>query len=408
MHYSHPKTGLKRSLVLLCSALALPALAAPLTEAESLRRALARAEFSELDRAHIHEAEADAVESQLWPNPSLELRRDNGSRTRESAWQFSQPLDISGRRGWRQQAAAHRVEAAQADTRAALRQRRAELREAFYRVVLQQQRLNAVEQWAQRLGAIAASVGQRVRAGDAAGYDHRRLLREHQAATTKLVELRAEGERQRARLATLMGQERTLDEEVVGPLAPDAPADLASLRARLARRPELAALGLRAAAAQADQLAAQAVLPPLALGLGGKQTDDGVVRATSTVLALSIPLPLFDRQQAAQQRTAAQALAARASHRLAQQHAQGELLGLYAQASELAAAAERYRRNASADFSNLVRIAETAYRAGESTVLELLDAYRSALDAETTALDLEWQARSARIELDQLTEMDAE
>ena len=407
MHYSYPKTGLKRSLVLLCSALALPALAAPLTEAESLRRALARAELSELDRAHIHEAEADAVESQLWPNPSLELRRDNSSRTRESAWQFSQALDISGRRGWRQQATAHRVEAAQADTRAAHRQRRAELREAFYRVVLQQQRLDAFEQWAQRLGAIAASVGQRVRAGDAAGYDHRRLLREHQAATTKLVELRAEGERQRARLAALMGQER-IDEELVGPLAPDAPADLASLRARLARRPELAALGLRAAAAQADQLAAQAVLPPLALGLGGKQTDDGIVRETSTVLSLSIPLPLFDRQQAAQQRTAAQALAARAEHRLAQQRAGGELLGLYAQASELAAAAERYRRNASADFSSLVRIAETAYRAGESTVLELLDAYRSALDAETTALDLEWQARSARIELDRLTEMDAE
>lgn len=407
MHYSHPKTGLKRSLVLLCSALALPTLAAPLTEAESVRRALARAEFSELDRARLHEAEADAVESQLWPNPSLELRRDNGSRTRESAWQFSQALDISGRRGWRQQAAAHRVEAAQADTRAARRQRRAELREAFYRVVLQQQRLDAFEQWAQRLGAIAESVGQRVRTGDAAGYDHRRLLREHQAARTKLVELRAEGERQRARLAALMGQER-IDEELVGPLAPDAPADLASLRAQLARRPELAALGLRAEAAQAEQLAAQAILPPLALGLGGKQTDDGVVRTTSTVLALSIPLPLFDRQQAAQQRTAAQALAARASHRLAQQHAQGELLGLYAQANELAAAAERYRRNASADFANLVRIAETAYRAGESTVLELLDAYRSALDAETTALDLEWQARNARIELDRLTEMDIE
>ena len=50
-----------------------------------------------------------------------------------------------------------------------------------------------------------------------------------------------------------------------------------------------------------------------------------------------------------------------------------------------------------------MRIAEVAYRAGESTVLELLDAYKGALDAETTALDLEWKAREVRIELDQLT-----
>ena len=67
------------------------------------------------------------------------------------------------------------------------------------------------------------------------------------------------------------------------------------------------------------------------------------------------------------------------------------------------AAAERYRRDAVAPSADLVRIAETAYRTGESTVLELLDAYKGALEAETMALDLEWKAREASIELDQLT-----
>ena len=63
----------------------------------------------------------------------------------------------------------------------------------------------------------------------------------------------------------------------------------------------------------------------------------------------------------------------------------------------------RYRSDAVAPSAELVRIAEAAYRAGESTVLELLDAYKGALEAELTALDLEWKAREARIELDQLT-----
>ena len=96
-------------------------------------------------------------------------------------------------------------------------------------------------------------------------------------------------------------------------------------------------------------------------------------------------------------------MAARAEHSLARQKAEGELIGLHRQLTQLIAAAERYRREAVVPSSELVRIAETAYRAGESTVLELLDAYKGALEAETTALDLEWKARDARIELDQLT-----
>ena len=90
--------------------------------------------------------------------------------------------------------------------------------------------------------------------------------------------------------------------------------------------------------------------------------------------------------------------------------AQGDLLSAHLHVEQVArqqvqliAAAERYRREAVAPSADLVRIAEAAYRAGESTVLELLDAYKGALEAETMALDLEGKARDARIELDQLT-----
>ena len=131
--------------------------------------------------------------------------------------------------------------------------------------------------------------------------------------------------------------------------------------------------------------------------------DDGVLRNNGNLLMLSFALPLFDRQQAGDRRSAAQAMAARAELGLARQQAEGELVGLHRQLTQLLAAAERYRSDAVAPSADLVRIAETAYRAGESTILELLDAYKGALDAETTALDLEWKAREARIELDQLT-----
>jgi cobalt-zinc-cadmium efflux system outer membrane protein len=135
-------------------------------------------------------------------------------------------------------------------------------------------------------------------------------------------------------------------------------------------------------------MAARNNFPELTLGVGGKRVDDGALRTNGTLVSLSIPLPLFDRQQGAAGRATAQAAAARAEHALARRRVEGELLGLHRQATQLIAAAERYRREAVSASAELLRIAETAYRAGESTVLELLDAHRGALEAETTALDL--------------------
>ena len=240
-----------------------------------------------------------------------------------------------------------------------------------------------------------------VRAGEASGYDRRRLVREQRAAEARLAETRAELDRSRARLAALLG--KAADDGVTGRLLPDAPADLAALRARLAERPDLAALAAKADAANADNAAARRNFPEVTFGIGGKRVDDGITRETGTLFSVSVPLPIFDRQQAGDRRTAAQAMAARAELGLARQSAEGELTGLHRQLAQLIVAAERYRQDAVAPSADLVRIAEAAYRAGESTVLELLDAYKGALEAETTALDLEWKAREARIELDQLT-----
>jgi cobalt-zinc-cadmium efflux system membrane fusion protein len=117
---------------------------------------------------------------------------------------------------------------------------------------------------------------------------------------------------------------------------------------------------------------------------------------------LSIPLPVFDRQQAGRQRAAAEAQQARAEYRLARTRAEGELRGLSRQAEALRTAAVDYRSRALAASPELLRIAEAAYRGGESSLLELLDAYRGALESETAALELEKRAREARIEYDLL------
>lgn len=394
--------GRRTALLAVLSALfSCGANAAPLTEAEALRYGLARPELADLAQARLGEADADALEVSTWANPTFEVARDKTGTSTETAWQISQTIDFSGRRGLRSSAAEHRRVVAESENLVRTGERTAEVRRSFYAVLRQQETEHAVQAWASRFAEIGSVIDKLTRAGETSGYDRRRLVREQRAAEARLADTRADLERSRARFSALLGHAN--DDGVTGRLLPVAPPTLDSLRTKLAARPDLAALAAKAEAASADNAAARRNLPEVTFGVGGKRVEDGITRETGTLFSVAIPLPIFDRQQAGERRTAAQAMAARAELDLARQRADGELTGLHRQLSQLITAAERYRQDAVAPSADLVRIAESAYRAGESTVLELLDAYKGALEAETTALDLEWKAREARIELDQLT-----
>lgn len=390
------------------SILGSPALAGqPLTEEESLRIGLSRPELSDLGRGRVDEAAADALENSLWANPTLEYSRDNsrnGTGVREETWQLSQPFDFSGRRGLRRDAGEQRIVAAEAEARQLRAEQAAEIRRGFFQLLLHERQMAALDAWVNRFIEVERVVGKLRVAGEASGYDLRRLARERQAAVAQRAEKYAELERIREQFAALMGIETAACEGVSGHLLPDVPPVFEALLGKLDVRPDLAALNARATAADLEGRAAtRGWIPEITLGVGAKRGDYGFGHEKVTSLSAAIPLPVFDRQQPGQQRAAAQAMATRAEYRLSRSRAEGQLRGLHRQVTRLVDAASHYRREAAAQSGDLARIAGSAYRAGESTVLELLDAYKGALEAEITALDLEWKAREAKIELDQLT-----
>lgn len=269
--------------------------------------------------------------------------------------------------------------------------------------------MRAAETWLTRFARIDALVGKLARAGEASGYDSRRLARERRTAEIRLSQELAEQDRARERLAALIGKPGAFAGRAEGRLLPPHPPALDAALAALARRPDLQALSARAEAADLEgRAAARGWVPDVTLGVGTKRADSGFGHDHGTLFSVSIPLPVFDRQQAGERRAAAEALHARAEHSLARVRAEGELRGLHRQAERLTAAAADYRARAAGESAELLRIAEAAYRGGESSLLELLDAYRGALDTELAALDLEWKARQARIDYDLLTGSPAE
>lgn len=399
---------MRKLIALLLAALLGTATAAePLTEAASLRLGLARPELADLARGALEEAEADAEEAGLWSNPTLELGRErmnNAPGSREQTWRLSQPIDIGGRRGLRREAGERRVDAARSGNELRRAEQMAQIRRDFHAALFRQAVVDVTAAWVERFARVDGKVAHLQKAGEVSGYDRRRLARERQAAEARLATERGELARMRARLAASIGRGDLADAPLSGKLLPDAPPALESALARLDARPDLAALGHKAAAADLERRAAgRGWLPEITVGVGGKRIDDGITRDSGNMLTLAIPLPLFDRQQTGDRRAAAQALNARADQRLTRGRAEGELRGLHRQLGHLITVAADYRREAAASAPELLRIAEAAYQGGESSLLELLDAYRGALEAETTALELEWKAREARIDYDLLT-----
>ena len=380
--------------------------AAPLDEDEAVRRALARPGLDDELRALVDLARADEVAARRWPNPeaswSHEQIRAAGATERQDIAVLSQRFDLSGRRGLRGDAAARRVEAAGADAAFLRLDVEAEARGAFADALAAERRVASLRAAVERLEGVAAAVARRAASGDVAGYDRRRVDRERATVLARLDIEEGALARARTRLAALIGAgDPTAPLALRGDLTAAAPSPLATFAERLPSRPDLRALDLEARSGELQARAAgRWFIPDVELGGGLKTVDVGSRRDTGFAAAVTVPIPLFSRDQDERLRGEARARAARGRLSLALGSARADVAGLHAEATRLAAAAARYHESATADGPALLRSAEAAYRGGEVGVLELIDGYRAALDADLLLLELEWAARRARIDLD--------
>ena len=381
-------------------------MASPLDEDEAVRRALARPALEDELRARVDLARADEIAARRWPNPeaswSHEQVRAAAGTERQDIAVLSQRFDVSGRRGLRGDAAARRVEAAGAEAALLRLDVEAETRRAFADALAAERRVAILRAAVERLEGVAAAVARRAASGDVAGYDRRRVERERVTVLGRLDIEEGALARARARLAALIGaSDPAAPLALRGDIMAAAPPALATLAERLPSRPDLRALDLETRSGELEARAAgRWFIPDVEVGGGLKTVDVGSRRDSGFAAALTIPIPLFSRDQDERLRGDARARAARGRLSLALDGARADLAGLHAEATRLGAAAARYRESGAADADALLRTAEAAYRGGEVGVLELIDAYRAALDADLSLLELERAARRARIDLD--------
>ncbi|MEW6367030.1 MAG: TolC family protein [Acidobacteriota bacterium] len=349
-------------------------------------------------------AKGEAAAAGRWANPSFAYAREqtggppDGST--EGYFLFSQSLDLSGSLRLRREAAERRVGSATLDVAHRRLAIAAEIQRGFYEVLSLQQRVECGERWLGKVQEVLKMVAKREEAGDISGYDRRRLERERASIEVAIEADRGLLERAGQNLAAMLGIEDP--PEASGDLLPSAPPlPIDQLLGRVPGRADLRSLAESAEAAEMDGRAAgRWWMPSLDIGAGLKRVDIGDRRVTGPLFQATVSLPIFNRNQG--EKLVAESLAkrARAEQALGATRAAGEIRGIYMQAVRLGEAAKRFGEEAGGYSADLVRIAEAAYKADETGVLELVDAYHGALEAETKSIQIALEARNARIDLE--------
>ncbi|MAA75130.1 MAG: hypothetical protein CMN28_10520 [Salinisphaeraceae bacterium] len=379
-----------------------------LTQAE--RQALARGNVARLLAGRQARARGELTTASTWPNPELSLSQESTdlaeTTSRERFLWVYQDFDLSGERGLRQQSARAGLAASEFRVAAARREISRQVRTRFAQVLHRQAQGMAISAKRERLAELVAIARKQERAGQAAAYDVLRLERAAAEMDIRAAEIGAEREHARARLAALLDHDPAKSLPALsGTLAPSAPPPLETLLDDLPGLPRLQALQTQA---RANRLTAKAegraAIPDVTLGLGRKEQQEFGRSFDGNLISLGLSIPLFDRNQGERASARAAADISEAEYRLALAEHRGEVRGRWLQLRELRQSAERFSQHHAESSRRLLRAAESGYRGAEVGVLELVDAYTSALDTELRLLDLQKQARDAHIELQALTQ----
>jgi cobalt-zinc-cadmium efflux system outer membrane protein len=363
-------------------------------------------------RAELAAAEGAQDDASAWLNSNPEItldktRRDaplptSSDRYREWNGGIAQKLEVAGQRGHRQDAADASMAALRAEIAATRQQIRGEVEMSFYRVLALQQRAE-IESRALKLFEDTATAIQKRRV---AGED------------TRLDANVASVEAERARNQMAIAQEQLL--EARGELAarlqmpparfPQAMGDLvatrtsyvlADLLARAELQPRLLALAERENSADARlSLERASRYPDITVGANvGREGPTGG-RERLTTFSVSLPLPLFKRNQAGIGQATTDLEQARIERQASMRDTRASVMTLWGKLSSLETRVQRLRESVLPALDDNQSLSLKSQRAGQIGLLEMIVVNRQVLDASRDLIDALTEYHATRVALE--------
>ncbi|MDT3715048.1 TolC family protein [Pseudomonas soli] len=392
-----------RKIALLCLLLAGPAGAEGLSLDQALDAAFAQnPDFAAIGR-EIGIAEGERRQAGLIPNPELsweveDTRRDTSTTTVT----LSQALELGGKRGARIEVA----EAGQAVARLELERQRNSLRadviQAFHAALRAQTALELAQQSQALTERGLRLVEGRVRAGQSSPVEATRA--QVQLAQAEAAVRRARTERTVANqaLARLTGSaEARFDRLDASSLSPGPAPKAERLLATVEQTAEwrLAAAHIERGDASLGSEKAQRI-PNLTVSLGSQYSREE--RERVNVVGLSMPLPLFDRNQGNVLAAARRADQARDLRNAVELRLRSETRSALEQWGTAMGEVQAYDRTILPAAQQAVDTATRGFEMGKFAFLDVLDAQRTLIEARGLYLDALAQATDARAQVERI------
>jgi cobalt-zinc-cadmium efflux system outer membrane protein len=374
-----------------------------LTLDEALRTALAGNPDLAAAQWEIGIAKGDRQQAGVIPNPEVSWEaEDTRSESRTTTVMISQPIELGGKRGARIEAASRAQDAAAielARTRNALR---ADVIQAFTGAQTAQQRLQLVRQSLQLAehGLLVAQ-GQ-IKAGKSSPVEGTRA--QVQLSQVRLELSRAERDQANAhqQLAQVMGAPLPTQASVQA--APQSMPEVPPPDRLLERLDETAEL--RLARLQIDQREASLALektqriPDLTVSVGSQYSETD--RERVNVVGLSLPIPLFDRNQGNVLVAARRSDQARDLRNATELRLRTQIQTSLAQWQTANVEVRAFNQTILPAAQSAVDTATRGFEMGKFAFLDVLDAQRTLIDARTQYIQAVSEATDARVSLERI------
>jgi len=360
-------------------------------------------------RYDIDTAEAEKLTARLRPNPAVTVGFEgvplnfsgNLLAEQQYAYNISQTFELAGKRGKRISVANANADVARAEFETVLWQLTNDLKRKFYAVILAKSLLDLANQNEATFEEVVKHTSELVQAGEVSGLDLTRLEVEKLKFDTDLASAQRDYEvALRDLRVTLGGDYRTMEIDAVGSLdAQSYDFSFPDLRDKaLAARPDLKAAKLSEVAAdESIRLQDAQRIPDLDLAAGINQVPGGTSFFTYGV---GIALPVHDRNQGERAKARIEKEKAQNQQRLVTNQVLSDVDKALVAFEIQKRRVDLYRTGVIAKVNSIQDLTEYSLKAGESSVLDLLDAirtrretlagfYQTLFDYESALLDLE-------------------
>lgn len=363
---------------------ATPMAGAPLTLDQAIAKAMAANPSLRAAALEVAAASGLRRQSALFPNPEISFVREGTERgMRTQTVQLSQVLELGGKRAARirladseQQLAAGSLDAAKLDLRG-------DVTIAFFDALAAQERVRLAQASLDVANEAAGAATKRVAAGRVSPVEQDRAGVAQASSRIEVAQAQATAQVALYKLAAYWGETSPPSHALFMPeldLTPPPP--LAELERRLTQTPRLQRARLQVEREQAQVGLDRAErIPDVTLIVGSKKDDQ--IGGSQAVVGLSVPLPLFNRNQGKLQASLARADKAQAEFDAERLRLHQELTDVHQRAQLTSTQVRSMREEILPAAQRVFESTVTGFEAGKFGFLDVLDAQRTLLQIRT-------------------------